>query len=390
MQFIKNGPDIPEELLEAQEEGRVVFFCGAGISYPAGLPGFGGLVDKTYDALSVSPTAIEKTALDNFQYDTAIGLLERSHPGGRPAVRKALADALKPDFTSPKATQTHQALLTLSKCRSGQTRLVTTNFDRVFHKVIADEKLSTCTFAAPLLPVPKSRWDGLVYLHGFLPETPADDDLNRLIISSGDFGLAYLTERWAARFVSELFRGYTVCFVGYSINDPILRYMMDALAADTLMGEDSPRAFAFGCFSKGKEDAVTREWTAKNVIPILYKEYRRHYYLRETLHAWAANYRDGVNGKQAIVSKYCQIEPVITTKQDDFVSRMLWALSDKTGLPAKHFADFDPLPTFDWVEPFTEDLFGHKDLPRFGIQPDNAPEGGLSTIFSPTLTPVIT
>ncbi len=370
MQFIKNGPDIPEELLEAQEEGRVVFFCGAGISYPAGLPGFGGLVNKIYDTLGVSPTAVEKTALDNFQYDTAIGLLERSHPGGRPAVRKALAGALKPDFTRPKATQTHQALLTLSKCRSGQTRLVTTNFDRVFHKVIADEKLSTCTFAAPLLPVPKSRWDGLVYLHGFLPETPADDDLNRLIISSGDFGLAYLTERWAARFVSELFRGYTVCFVGYSINDPILRYMMDALAADTLMGEDSPRAFAFGSFSKGKEDVVTREWTAKNVIPILYKEYRRHYYLRETLHAWAANYRDGVNGKQAIVSKYCQIEPVITTKQDNFVGRMLWALSDKTGLPAKHFADFDPLPTFDWAEPFTEDLFGHKDLSRFGIQPD--------------------
>ncbi len=49
MQFIKNGPDIPEELLEAQEEGRVVFFCGAGISYPAGLPGFGGLVNKIYD-----------------------------------------------------------------------------------------------------------------------------------------------------------------------------------------------------------------------------------------------------------------------------------------------------------------------------------------------------
>lgn len=38
--FIVNGPDIPESLLEAHEEGRIVFFCGAGISYPAGLPGF--------------------------------------------------------------------------------------------------------------------------------------------------------------------------------------------------------------------------------------------------------------------------------------------------------------------------------------------------------------
>lgn len=44
MQFITHGPDIPDELLQAHEEGRVVFFCGAGISYPADfarLQGFG-------------------------------------------------------------------------------------------------------------------------------------------------------------------------------------------------------------------------------------------------------------------------------------------------------------------------------------------------------------
>ncbi|KPU61997.1 hypothetical protein AN403_6135 [Pseudomonas fluorescens] len=28
MQFVANGPDIPDELLQAHEEGRVVFFCG--------------------------------------------------------------------------------------------------------------------------------------------------------------------------------------------------------------------------------------------------------------------------------------------------------------------------------------------------------------------------
>lgn len=370
MQFIKNGPEIPAELIEAQEEGRVVFFCGAGISYPAGLPGFRDLVDKIYDALDDQPSDVAQTALDDNQYDTAIGLLERSHAGGRMGVRKALAKVLNPDFAKAKATQTHQALLTLSKNRSNQTRLVTTNFDSIFNEIIAKENLSTRTFAAPHLPVPKNRWDGLVYLHGVLTDALTDDDLNRLIISSGDFGLAYLTERWAARFVSELFRGYTVCFVGYSINDPILRYMMDALAADKLMGEDSPKTFAFADFSENKEEDVTKEWEAKNVIPILYKTFRHHYYLHETLHAWAANYRDGLNGKQAIVSKYCQIKPVNTTKQDNFVGRMLWALSDKTGLPAKHFAEFDPRPSLDWLEPFSRNDFGHKDLLRFGVQPN--------------------
>jgi hypothetical protein len=48
MQFVADGPDIPDSLLEAHGEGRVVFFCGAGISYPAGLPGFEGLVKEIY------------------------------------------------------------------------------------------------------------------------------------------------------------------------------------------------------------------------------------------------------------------------------------------------------------------------------------------------------
>jgi len=46
MRFIANGPSIPDELLLARDEGRVVFFCGAGVSRAkAGLPDFFGLVE---------------------------------------------------------------------------------------------------------------------------------------------------------------------------------------------------------------------------------------------------------------------------------------------------------------------------------------------------------
>ena len=53
MQFISGGPDIPDELLQAHEDGRVVFFCGAGISIPAKLPDFENLVDSIYKKLVV-------------------------------------------------------------------------------------------------------------------------------------------------------------------------------------------------------------------------------------------------------------------------------------------------------------------------------------------------
>jgi hypothetical protein len=385
MQFVRHGPDIPERLLQLHEDGRVVFFCGAGISYPARLPGFSGLVEKLYQALSATPSAVQKAAIKAGQFDTAIGLLEAEVVVGRETVRRALAGILSPDLTAPNATATHEALLMLGQNRDGRTRLITTNFDRLFEHVITCKSLPVTSYQAPLLPVPKNRWNGLVYLHGLLSPTPTSGELDRLVISSGDFGLAYLTERWAARFVSELFRGYTVCFVGYSINDPVLRYMMDALAADRLLGESPPEMFAFGSYSKGKEEERANEWKAKNVTPILYREHRRHAYLHKTLHAWAATYRDGVRGKERIVVECAIGRPLASTKQDDFVGRMLWALSDPRGLPAKRFAELDPVPSLDWLEPLSQDIYRHNDLGRFGVSAQAAIDESL--VYSMTGRP---
>jgi hypothetical protein len=95
-----------------------------------------------------------------------------------------------------------------------------------------------------------------------------------------------------------------------------------------------------------------------------------HSALHQTLHAWADTYRDGVQGKEAIVVKHALARPQGSTQQDDFVGRMLWALSDKSGLPAKRFADFNPAPSLDWLlESFADERFGHGDLARFGVPP---------------------
>lgn len=375
MQFVKGGPEVPEGLLQAHEEGTVVFFCGAGISYPAGLPGFSGLVDEIYTKVGVAPSGIEHTAINSRLYDTAIGLLEGRLAGGRMAVRRQLPTILRPDLKRPGALETHDALLTLAEGRTGLSRLVTTNFDPLFEIAMTRRERRVQTFNAPLLPVPKARWDGLVYLHGTLPENPTDSDLNRLVIASGDFGLAYLMERWASRFVSELFRNFTVCFIGYSIDDPVMRYMMDALAADRLMGETPGQSYAFGSFKGDEETRTYEEWAAKNVVPILYNEENGHALLHRTLQEWAATYRDGVSGKEAVVARYSGVEPTGSTKQDDFVGRMIWALSDRSGLPAKHFAEFEPRPPLSWLESLIENRFNDGDLSRYGIKTDEKNTG---------------
>jgi hypothetical protein len=373
MQFVADGPDIPDPLLQAHEEGRVVFFCGAGISYPAGLPGFRGLVDEIYHLVGTTRSAIEQDAYERNQFDATLDLLERRLPGQRIAVRQKLTQALQPKWRRKGVTDTHEALLELARCREGSIRLVTTNFDRVFERVGKRPGKAFQAYAAPMLPIPKnSRWNGLVYLHGLLPDKADDSALHRLVLTSGDFGLAYLTERWAARFVSELFRNYVVCFVGYSINDPVLRYMMDALAADRMQGEFTLQAYALGDCEPGQENSKTIEWEAKGVTPILYEVpvgSPNHSALHKTLKAWAETYRDGVLGKERIVVDYALARPSASSRQDDFVGRMLWALSHESGLPAKRFADFNPAPALDWLKAFSEERYLHSDLNRFGVPP---------------------
>ena len=236
-----------------------------------------------------------------------------------------------------------------------------------------DRRLRVKTYQAPLLPIPKdTKWNGLVYLHGLLPKLPSEQDLNQLIVSSGDFGLAYLTERWAARFVGELFRNYIVCFVGYSIGDPVLRYMMDALAADRMLGEKIMPVYAFAQYEDGNQEQATNEWLSKHVTPILYKVSGNHDHsrLHSTLEEWANTYRDGVNGKEQIAIRYGLAKPSGSTAQDDYVGRLLWALSDSSGLPAKRFAAMDPLPSIDWLTPMWTSKLRHSDLVRFGVSPN--------------------
>lgn len=361
MQFIQGGPDIPDHLLHAHEDGRVVFFCGAGISYPAKLPGFGGLVDKLYEFIGEGPDAIELEFQEKKQFDHVIGRFEDRVQGGRVAVRRALPRILAPNLEARGALTTHLALLTLGRTRKNQLRLVTTNFDRLFRE--AADRYRLPPFVEYPDPPARARWEGLVYLHGRISATSGKEELERLVLSDGDFGLAYLTEGWAARFVESLFRRFTVCFVGYSIDDPVLRYMTAAHSLAEVGGE----MFAFGSADAGTEHMQERSWRAKNVTPILYSSADGHRKLHQTLQVWASLYRGRVAAKERVVARTARRAPSASTAHDDFIGRLLWAISDSSGLAAKRFADLEPTPSLDWLQIFTERRFGRTDLGRFGL-----------------------
>ena len=358
MVFPNTSTDIPEELLQAQEEGRVVFFCGAGISYDAKLPLFKGLLDDTAKKLNHKRPENEERLFSAERYDELYHMYELAI-GDRIRVRKATAELLKPVVDREGlAIAKHTSLLKLAHGRDGTFRLVTTNYDCLFDKAARRLGMNVPSFAAPLLPVPKKyKWNGLVYLHGKLDRKPSDENLESLVLSSGDFGQAYLTERWASRFVTELFRDYVVCFVGYRVNDIIVKYMMDALAAERMHGEVYQPVYAFGGCARGHEDACRAEWNVKGIecVPYLLTEDDKHTELTHVLEAWASCHEIGRMSKGAIVKTAMMKAPdPVTEDGRQLISRVVWALKDAAGVKALP-SDISET-TAQWIEHIPKEL----------------------------------
>lgn len=211
--------EVPETLLAAQDEGKLVVFAGAGVSMgpPSNLPSF---VDLTAAIAKRSLRPTEKRRLDHF-----LGELKAE---GRD-VHSLAAQALSRSDSKP--TPTHEQLMRLF-ARPEDVRIVTTNFDPHFRTVALHEYPNLPIYAAPALPRGGS-FHGVVHLHGAISGKVED-----LVLTDADFGRAYLTEGWARVFLEQLFARYYVLFVGYSHTDPPVHYI-----ARGLPDEVQPRRF---------------------------------------------------------------------------------------------------------------------------------------------------
>ena len=85
MRLLPDGADIPDPLIRAAIAGEVVFLCGAGVSYRAGMPLFKGLTEYVYERLGETPAndAAEQRAVEREEYDRVLrGLERRTHRPG--------------------------------------------------------------------------------------------------------------------------------------------------------------------------------------------------------------------------------------------------------------------------------------------------------------------
>lgn len=204
---------IPDELERARAAGELVVFAGAGVSMgpPANLPNFVQLARDIAEP-RVPWKAAYKRALDVY-----LGRAEREDVDVQARARRIL------DIGGAH-TPLHEHLLGLFG-EAERVRVITTNFDQHFSSAAAQVYRGQLIpeFVGPALP-PGQDFRGVVQLHGSLGRSES-----RLVLTDADFAAAYMAEGWAARFLSRVFADRTVLFVGYSLSDPIMRYLLHAL-----------------------------------------------------------------------------------------------------------------------------------------------------------------
>ena len=261
--------DFPDGLLEAQKNGSLVVFAGAGVSMPppSNLPNFDALANQVAGAALQRE---EREPVDRF-----LGRLVQRGVKVHERVHQILSN---PD-SAPNPL--HSDLLRLFE-GPVETRLVTTNFDlhftRAAHSLFGTQEIET--FSAPALPLGDS-FNGLVYLHG-----SADKPPSRMVLTDADFGRAYLTEGWARQFLQKLFAKYVVMFVGYSHNDPVMNYLARGLPPET----GSPRRFSL------VPGGDNERWRFLGIAPVPYPltdDENPHSALGATLSRWADLCRSG-------------------------------------------------------------------------------------------------
>jgi hypothetical protein len=282
VRFLEQGADVPDDLIRAVINGSATFLCGAGVSHRVNLPMFGKLTKAVYARLGGSPDEepAERIAIEQSEYDRALRSLEkRTRLPRRPSlVREAVADLLKaPDVPFPD----HLALLQLSRDSEGRPRLLTTNFDTLFERAAREAGIHAPSHAGVSIPQAGGERDfGILHLHGRIADQLIGLDATDLVLTSADFGDAYLRNGWASRYVEDRMRLGTLVLVGYRAEDPAMRLLLEALDVDRTRFPDLKDIYAI---ERGTPDSKST-WKAKGVTPIEFANYDEIY---GTVREWA-------------------------------------------------------------------------------------------------------
>lgn len=348
MRFIENGPNIPDELLFAQDEGNVVFFCGAGVSMArANLFSFADLAQKVMEDLGVTEGSKAKEQFGAFNTlnknvhtrglisaDHIFSSLRRNfHPNDiNCSVAKILKLNNKPNLSA------HKSILKLAQLRGGHTRLVTTNFDLLFEA--CNKNLKSVTRSnLPRIEYSDNDW-GVVHLHGKVNSDYSAPAHDGFVLSSSEFGDAYLAQGWARNFVKSVLNKFVAVFIGYSADDPPIKYLLEGLHQGNSFNH---KIYAF---QSGPNDEAVAQWDEKGVEAIIYNqdENKTHSLLWDTLDAWGERSKNPTAWKRKVFSKGLKGPTKLKPHERGMIAHLI-----KSHSGARAFSETEPPMSSEWL-----------------------------------------
>lgn len=315
MQF--GGISIPGRVFEAALSSNLVIFAGAGASvpHPVSLPLFNSLVDRIKS--TVDPGGFLRERKHKLDKETPVYtetpeqyLSYLEHEGKN--VKEACSLLVDPHG---QFTNLHTNILRLLDANC-QMRLVTTNFDNCFENSMEVLGCEAKVFSSPALPLGKGV-NGIVHLHGVF------SDLETMILTAEDYGEAYVSNGWVARFLVDLFKTYTVLFVGYSCGDSLVDYLTRSISS-----EISGRAFVL-C-----KDSDVDDWQMRGVEPIVFDDFDD---LPKIFGDWASYMESSATEKVIHIHDICQAKNMNQADKDFIIQALLWPDEDDRYLFTSEF-----------------------------------------------------
>jgi hypothetical protein len=299
--WINQEVELPQALITAQRDGQLVVFAGAGVSMgaPSNLPSFETLASE------VAGGVIARK--ENEAFDAFLGRVEEKQVDVQTRTRARIG------LPGSEPRSIHRLIVELFRSEEA-VRIVTTNFDRHFTTTARERYPRLEVFTAPALPLGRECY-GLIYLHGSV-----DELRSRLVLTDADFGRAYLTDGWATRFLTEMFLKFTVLFIGYSHQDPVMKYLARSFVGSTAR-------FAL------TRDGDDGHWTGLGITPVHFPERpapERFGAIDAALESWTRTARMGAFDHQARIVRMVSTPPSLDPEAVDYMRSVL---ADPVTLP---------------------------------------------------------
>ncbi|WP_237402435.1 SIR2 family protein [Rhodovulum sulfidophilum] len=268
----------------------------------------------------------------NVPLDQIFNLLHEKY--GRDEVNALVTERLLVTPLGREIGREHALIKRISTNRSGVPQIVTTNFDLMFETGAGGDKLAK--HVPPGFPdlAFGTTIEGITYLHGRLADPGSDH--HPYVLSSADFGRAYLSEGWATNFIRSLLTRYTVVLVGYQAEDPPIKYLLQGLNHDGRF--DRSRLYAF---DRGLSEEIEAKWRDRGVTAIAYAD---HVDLWKTMEAWADRADDPRQWRTSVISSSRGDPKAMSAHERGQVAHVL-----RTVQGAKLFSLVDPTPHPEWV-----------------------------------------